>query len=42
MSRCFRLSTRTDEITSLHRNYQCHSTVELDNSSTIGDLKCYV
>jgi hypothetical protein len=28
MSRCFYPSTRTDEITSLHQNCQCHGSVE--------------
>jgi len=42
MSRCFCLSTCTDDITSLHQNYQCHGSAELDNSGTIGNFKLYV
>jgi len=41
MSRCFCLSTRTDEITSLHQNYRCHDSIELNNSSTVGNFKFY-
>ena len=39
MSRCFCLSTPTDEITSLHQNYHYHGSVELNNSSTVGNFK---
>ena len=42
MSRCFCLSTRTDEITSLHQNYHYHGSVELNNSSTVGNFKLCV
>jgi len=39
MCRCFCLSTRTDEITSLPQNHQCHGNAELDNSGNIGNFK---
>jgi len=34
--------SRSDEITSLHQIYQCRGSVELNNSSTIGNFKSYV
>ena len=33
------LSTRTDKITSLHQNYQCHGSGEFNNCSTVGNFK---
>jgi hypothetical protein len=39
MFRCYCLNNRTDEITSLHQNYQCHGSVEADNSTTTSNFK---
>jgi len=42
MSRSFCLSALTDEIASLHQNYQCHGSVEFNKSSAAGNFKLYV
>jgi len=41
MSRCYCLSSRTGEITSLHQIYQCDGSVVLHNSSTVGNFKLF-
>jgi len=33
---------RTDEITSLHLNYQHHGSAEIKNSSAVGNFRLYV